>query len=80
MSKSEKLASLLAIFALITSTRRENLIILDRVTYIIYLVQFQKEGKKVTKVLINSNREINVMSSAYAYQLFLQSWQTIIKA
>lgn len=47
-------------------TKKKNVIVLDRVSYIYYLVQFRKRGKKITRVLINSNIEVNSMTPTYA--------------
>lgn len=55
----------------ITRARNENVIILDKVLYIHYLVQFQNRGKAVTRTLINSSSEINAMALACAKQLGL---------
>lgn len=54
--------------------KKEDMIVVERVPYIYYLVQFQKTGKKVTKVLINSSSEINAMTPLYVKQLDLQIW------
>lgn len=73
MSQLKKLASVLATFASITDTRKKKVIVLDRVLYIHYLVQFQKGGKEVTKALIKSGSEVNIITPVYAKQLGLQT-------
>lgn len=70
----------MATFALMTNTRRENIIVLYRMLCIYYLVVFPKRDKKVTKTLINFTREINAMTLAYTKELGLQTQQTMIGA
>lgn len=57
--------------ALIINTRWENMIILKMMGYIYYPVQFQKRGKKVTKILINSSSEAIMIILAYTKELGL---------
>lgn len=45
-----------------TSARGEDIIILEKVLYIYYLVQFQKRAKKVSKALVNYNSKVNAMT------------------
>lgn len=59
-----------------TDTRKEDVIILDRVSYIHYLVQFQKRGKKITRGLINFINKLSAISPTYTKQLGLQTQQT----
>lgn len=80
MSGTKKLVSVLATSALITGARGEDMIILERVPYIHYLVQFRNGSKKVTRVLINSDSEANAMTQAYIKQLGLWIWQTNVEA
>lgn len=49
-----------------TIARGENVIVLERVKFIHHQVQFQKRGKKVTRLLIDFGSEINAMTLAYA--------------
>lgn len=69
MSKLKKLVLVSATFALMTDAKGENVIIPEKVPYIHYPVQVQKGKKEVTKALINSGNELNVMTLAYAKQL-----------
>ena len=54
------------------ASKEAQKVILDRVPYIHYLVQFQKDKKATTWALIDSSSEINAMTPAYAKQLGLQ--------
>lgn len=49
-----------------TATKRQEMIILEKVPYIQYVVYFQKKGKEMTKALINLSNEVNVMTPDYA--------------
>lgn len=49
----------------------KDMIILERVSCIYYLVLFQKENKKLAKALIDSNSEVNAMNLVYVKQLGL---------
>lgn len=66
MSRPKKLALLLAIFVAMTEARRENVIVLDSVLCIYYLVQFQKLVKECKMALIDFGTEFNAMSLTYA--------------
>lgn len=55
-----------------TGVRGKYVIVLERVSYIYYLVQFRKRDKKVSKILMNSGSEVNAMTIAYAKELGLQ--------
>lgn len=59
--------------------RGEDVIVLEKMPFIYYPVQFRKEGKAVTKALINSDRELNIITLAYAKQLGPQIQQTNIR-
>lgn len=76
MSKTKKLAAILTTFASITSTRGKDVIVLDRMPYIYYLVQFRMRRKEVIKPFIDPCSKINAISSDYAKQLSIQIWQT----
>lgn len=54
-----------------TSAKKADMIILDKVIYIYYLVWFQKGGKKVYKAIINFVNEINAMTPVYIKYLGL---------
>lgn len=60
--------------------KREHVIVLDRIPYIYYPVQFQNGGKVVTRALINSGSEFNVMILTYAKELGLSTRQTKVGA
>ena len=46
--------------------------VLDQVSCICYLVQFQKDKSRDILVLLNSGSEVNAMTLAYAAQLGLK--------
>ena len=54
--------------------------ILDRVPYIHYLVQFRKDKGATIRALIKSDSKVNAMNPAYAKQLGLQVWKTNVWA
>ena len=60
---------------------REEALVLERVPYIYYLVQFKKDahGTQV-QALIDSDSEVNAITPAYALKLGLQVHHTNIKA
>ena len=61
------------------SKEAQEVIFLDRVLYIYYLVQFQKD-KATIQALINSGSEVNAMTPAYAKQLGFRTRRTDVKA
>lgn len=63
-----------------TSTIKEDVIILDSISYMYYLVLFRKGGKEVTGALINSDTDVNVKTQAYSKQLDLQIKLTNLNA
>lgn len=78
--KAKKLILVLIISILMTGTNKETQkMILDRVFYIYYLVQFQK-NKLLIQALINSGSKIDAMTLAYAKQLDFQISKTYVKA
>ena len=65
---------------LVTSANKEaQKVILDRVPYVHYLVQFQKDELTIW-VLINSGSEINTITPAYAINLGFKVWRTNVGA
>lgn len=70
----------MAISALMTDARKEDVIVLDRLPCIYYPIQFRKWGKKVARTLIDSNSEINIITPIYAKQLELQNQHSNIRA
>lgn len=56
------------------------MIVLNTVPYIYYPVQFKKGVKKLAKDLIHLDSMINIMTTAYAKQLGLQTRQTKVPA
>lgn len=49
------------ISTLITDAIGEDVILLDRMPYVNYLVQFRKKSKEMTKALIDFGNEVNAM-------------------
>ena len=82
VTQGKKLVSVSAISASVTGVSKEAQVtqvaqetwevILDRVSYIHYLVQFQKNKGAIIQALINSGSEINTMAPAYAAKLGLK--------
>lgn len=73
MSVFKILALVSVTFASITVAEKEDMIILDRMLYIHYPVQFGKRGKKVIKALINFDSKVNAITPDYAKYLGLQT-------
>ena len=72
ITQAKKLLSVLATSMLMTGANKEaQEVILDRVSYIYYPIQFQKD-KKVIGALINFGSKFNTMTLAYAKQLGLE--------
>lgn len=65
---------------LITKASKEDKVILERVTYIHYLLYFLKNQENKIWALINSDNEINTIIPAYASEPSLRIRQTNIKA
>ena len=66
VTQAKKLVSVSATSAFVTKANKEaQEEILDRVPYIHYPVQFQKD-KEVYKALINFDSKVNAMTLAYA--------------
>lgn len=63
-----------------TGAKKEDAIVLERVVYIHYAVQFRKRSKEVTRALINPSSEVNAINATYAKQLYLQICQTNVEA
>ena len=71
--KVKKLVPVSATFALVIESNKEaQKVILDRVPYIYYPVQFQKNKGATIWALIDLSNKINVITPAYAKQLGLQ--------
>ena len=51
-------------------------VILERVSYIHYLIQFWKNKKAAIRALINSGNKVNIMTSAYTAKLGLKFCST----
>ena len=58
---------------------RDKEIVLKRVSYIHYLVWFQK-GQKQIKALLNSGSKVNAISPAYVEKLGLKTRKTNVGA
>lgn len=58
-----------------TNAGKEDMIVLDKLSYIHYPIQSRKEGKKVTRALINNSNEVNAIILAYTQQIDLQTQQ-----
>lgn len=56
----------------ITTARGEDVIVLYRMPYIHYPIQFQKRGKEVIRALIDSGSKLNAMIPSYTKELSLQ--------
>ena len=54
--------------------------VLDRVFYLCYLVQFQKDKNKDFLTLFGSKSEVNAITLAYAVQLGLKMQKTNVNA
>ena len=79
--QGKKLVSVLATSALVTDNGKEaQKVILDRVPYIHYLVQFQKDKRATIRALIDSDSKVNAMTPAYSKQLGFQIQKTDVKA
>lgn len=63
----------------IVASEGPKTISLQRVPCIWYLVQFQKDQKKI-QALINSGSEVNAMTPIYAAKLGLTIWKTNVGA
>ena len=74
-TQAKKLVSVLPTFALVTGTNKEAQpvyeVILDRIPYIYYPVQFEKD-KVVIRALINSGSKVNTSTLAYTSKLALK--------
>ena len=79
-TQAKKLVSVWATSASVIGANEEaQEVILDRVPYIYYLVQFRKD-KEVIKALIDSGSKVNAITPAYAKQLGLQVRKTDVGA
>ena len=67
---------------LVTSTSKEaqKVRVLNKVLYICYLVQFEKNKDKNILALLNSRSEVNIMILAYSTQLGFKVQKTNIGA
>ena len=81
-SKTKKLISVLATFALVTSASKEaqEVIVLDHVPCIHYPVQFWKDQGATIWAVIDSGNKVNTMTPAYAMKLGLRIQKTDVKA
>ena len=79
--KSKKLVPVSATSVSVTEASKEaQKVILDRVPYLHYPVQFQKEKGASIQALINLGSKVNTMTLAYAKQLGLQVRKTDVGA
>lgn len=62
-----------------TGTGRDDVIVLERVPYIYYPVEYRKGSKEVSRALIDSANEINAMTPFYTKQLDLKICQTTVR-
>ena len=62
------------------ASKEAQKVILDRVPYIHYLVQFWKDKGATIWALINLSSKVNTMTPAYAKQLSLQVQKTDVGA
>ena len=62
------------------SKEAQEMIVLDRVSCIHYLVQFWKDKGVTIRALIDLGSKVNVMTPAYAKQLGLQVRKTDVRA
>ena len=81
-AQAKKLVSVSATSALVTGASEEaqEVIILDRVPYIYYPMQFWKDKGATIWVLIDLGSEVNAMTLAYAIKLGHQVWRTDVGA
>ena len=66
--------------SVIEASKEAQKIILDRVPCIHYPVQFRKDKEATIWALIDSGSKVNVITPAYAKQLGLQVWKTVVGA
>ena len=72
-TQGKKLVLVSATSALVTKASKEaQEVILDRVPFIYYPVQFRKDKEATIRTLIDSGSKVNAMTPAYAKQLGLQ--------
>lgn len=64
MSGTKKQVLISAIYPSMTGTKEDNVIALEKISYIDYSVQFQNWGKEVNKALIDSCSKVNAMTLA----------------
>ena len=74
---SKKLVSVLATFAPVTEASQENVVVLNWVPCICYLIWFKKSKVQV-QALINFGSEVNAMTLGYASKLDLKVRSTNI--
>ena len=75
--QAKKLVLVLATFILVTSAKEAQKVrVLDQVSYICYLVQFQKDKSKDILALLDFRSKGNAMTPAYAAQLGLKVRKT----
>ena len=81
-TQAKKLVSVPATSALVTGANKEaqEVIVLDRVPCLYYLVQFQKDKGATIWTLIDLGSKVNTMTPAYAKQLGLQIQKTDVGA
>lgn len=77
---SEKLVLVLPTFAPIIGASKEDIIVLDKVFYIHYLLCFCKNKENKVQALINSSSKVNAITPAYALKLRLKVCYINVKA
>ena len=79
--QTKKLILVLTIFILVTGTKKALKVkVLDRVPYIYYSMQLQKDKGKDVLALLNSRSKANAMTPAYAAKLGLKVRKTDVDA
>lgn len=79
MSQAKKLVMVPVTFLLVNETSKKNDLVLERISYIYYLLYFWKNTANI-KALIDSGGEVNVITPAYATKLGLKAYHTNVEA
>ena len=70
----------LAISTLVTNTKKTQKVILDRVSYIYFSVQVQKDKEAIIQAPIYSGSKVNTIILAYAKRLGFWVWKLDVGA
>ena len=80
--KAKKLVLVLATFMSVTGASKEapKVRVLDKISFICYLVQFRKDKGKDVLALLNSGSKVDAMTPAYGAHLGLKMRMTNVNA